>query len=295
MSKCHIYVRVSHIDQLNGVSLDNQAYEGWRYYRLKLKDLGVQEGQLFEERAISAWKVHLLNRKEGSRLNDILEPGDHVVFLKLDRAFRSVRDMSVTCAMWLDKGVNIHFINPGIDMSTAFGKLQANIIASVVQWESDMKSERLREASAYRKAKYPLRPHTMSKGSSKRWLNTKKINGEMTFVADKDRFDELLVALRLKATGASYYAAARAAEEIRRKRMGLTPHRRFDEEPTSHWTHKRIQNFIRKLPDHLPLLMAYYGDRDEYYLHFTPEAKEKGQLDFPPLQRKQESTETKVP
>lgn len=287
MPKCHVYVRVSHIDQLQGVSLERQAYEGWRYYALKLKDIGIDEGELFEERAISAWKVPLLARKEGARMNDMLQPGDHVVFLRLDRAFRSVRDMSVTCSIWLDKGVNIHFINPGLDMSTAFGKLQANIIAAVVQWESDMKSERLKEAAAYTKAKYPLRPYNGNKGVQRLWLPTARIGGELAFISNQDRFDELLVALRIKSSGDSYSAAARAAEELRRKRMGLKPQRRFDEPTGSHWSKEKVHGFIRRLANYIPLLISYYGDRDEYYLHFTPEAEAKGQINFPPLQRKQ--------
>ena len=52
---------------------------------------------------------------------------------------------------WKARGITVHFANLGVDLSTPTGMLVANIMASVAQGESDLKSERNLEIAAFRR------------------------------------------------------------------------------------------------------------------------------------------------
>jgi DNA invertase Pin-like site-specific DNA recombinase len=153
---CYIYSRVSHLDAVKGVSLDKQIHDGWGYYESHLADQGVLRGEPIKERAVSAFTVPFMERPEGGRLCHLLRPGDHLVIIRFDRAFRSVEDFARTWRILESRGIMVHILNPQIDMTTANGRFMAQIYCAVAQMESDMKSERLREAFYYqRQHNYP--------------------------------------------------------------------------------------------------------------------------------------------
>jgi len=52
---------------------------------------------------------------------------------------------------WKLRGITVHFANLSVDLSTPTGMLVANIMASVAQGESDLKSERNLEIAAFRR------------------------------------------------------------------------------------------------------------------------------------------------
>lgn len=291
--KCHIYIRVSHSDQLEGVSMERQAHDGWQFYERMIAPLGVERGEVFEEKAVSAFKVPFMERPEGKRLNLALQPGDHIVFLRLDRAFRRLRDMANTCPIWLDRGVNVHFISPNINLSTAQGKLVAHVIAAVVEWESAMKSERLREAAAYKRMRYPMQPYSTSPKTARKWVKPRKIKDQLVYVSDKDRFEEAMLGLRVLSTGSTFTQAAQAAESKRREVMGLPPKAKFLDKPF--WTEHVMRQLAQKLPGYLQVMRNYYGERDEYYLNLTPVVRKEGrQILIPPIPRPVDEDDTSL-
>lgn len=147
---CHLYGRVSAEDQLLGLSLEKQVFEGWRFYDYKLAPEGVARGEAFQERAVSAFKIDFLKRPEGSRLNLVLRPGDHVVILRFDRAFRSVLDFLNLWKSWETRGIILHVLDqPMFDMSTAQGVANAQMMCVFAEHESRMKSQRMREMRHY--------------------------------------------------------------------------------------------------------------------------------------------------
>ena len=157
MPKVCAYLRVSKDEQsLNGESLDDQAARATAYFELlktlPTSDSGLEWGGFFFEKGESAWKTRLVDREEGRRLNKSLERDDHVVFLRMDRAFRSVQDFTTTLPAGEQRGVTIHFIDQSVNLATPNGKFFANVLVAVAQWESDIKSLRNREAAAKRKA-----------------------------------------------------------------------------------------------------------------------------------------------
>lgn len=87
-----------------------------------------------------------MHRPAGSRIHALAQPGDHVVVCYLDRIARSTLEFARIVEYWSSRGINLHFVNEQINLSTAAGKFQANIRAAVAQFQSDLISERTKEA-----------------------------------------------------------------------------------------------------------------------------------------------------
>jgi hypothetical protein len=104
--------------------------------------------ELLYDPAVSARHVPFLSRKGGARLNDMLRPGDHVIFAHLDRGFRAILDYAALIDLWKSKHVTVHFADLGVDLGTPQGMLVANIMASVAQGQSDLTSQRNKEIAA---------------------------------------------------------------------------------------------------------------------------------------------------
>lgn len=65
-----------------------------------------------------------------------------IVFTKLDRAFRSVRDCVLTLDEWASNGVAFHIIEQKIDTSNAMGRAFLQIMAVLAELENGQRSER---------------------------------------------------------------------------------------------------------------------------------------------------------
>lgn len=77
-----------------------------------------------------------------------LEPGDTLVVLALDRAFRSTVDAIQQADALRERGIAFHIVNLGVDTATADGKLVYTVIAAMAQHERDRLSERTRQGLA---------------------------------------------------------------------------------------------------------------------------------------------------
>ena len=66
-----------------------------------------------------------------------------VVVFKLDRAFRSVKDMHDTLSAWEAVGVSFRSVREQFDTSTAMGRLLLNLLASIAEFELEMIRERV--------------------------------------------------------------------------------------------------------------------------------------------------------
>ncbi len=258
---CHIYIRVSHLDSLKGASLDRQQSDGIDYYRRVLEPQGVELGQVFEDRAVSAFKTHLFKRPAGADLNRVLAPGDHVVFLRLDRAFRSIKDFANTHGVWRSRGVNVHFINPAMDLSTANGRLIANIIASIVQWESEMMSERQRELFSYRQVNMPLKPRSPRVAP---FFSRSGIGKMSQLAPNQARFEEAMVGMRMLSEGKGAIEISQTLERMRCSSDGI-PYR-VAQGHRCFWTRKKVYDLPEQLMRNMMAIKLIYGERPELYL-----------------------------
>ena len=67
-----------------------------------------------------------------------------VVVFRLDRAFRSVKDMHDTLATWELLGIAFKSVREQFDTGTAVGRLLLNLLAAVAEFELEMIRERVR-------------------------------------------------------------------------------------------------------------------------------------------------------
>jgi len=66
-----------------------------------------------------------------------------VVVFKLDRAFRSVKDMHDTLYAWQVAGVEFKSVRESFDTTTAIGRLMMNMLASMAEFELELIRERV--------------------------------------------------------------------------------------------------------------------------------------------------------
>ena len=67
-----------------------------------------------------------------------------VVVFKLDRAFRSVKDMHDTLAAWDALGIAFKSMREQFDTTTAVGRLLQNLLAAVAEFELELIRERVK-------------------------------------------------------------------------------------------------------------------------------------------------------
>jgi site-specific DNA recombinase len=151
------YTRVSTKDQADeGISLDAQAERIRHYCQAK----GLELLHIYSDQ--KSGRVALNRPGFQEMLEDLREKrAEAVVFFKLDRMFRSMKDGIQTFEDFQKAGVAVHDITNAMDTSTANGKLFFHIVLVVASWESDLRSERAREAVRYLKKhgrKYAHRP-----------------------------------------------------------------------------------------------------------------------------------------
>lgn len=137
-----LYIRVSTDEQArHGYSLSAQAealHDFCQLYNMSI----VRE---FADEGVSARKE--IRRRPGLlQVLDVVRSGavDYVLFIKLDRWFRSVQEYYRVQSTLDECGVNWKATMEEYDTSTSSGRLNLNIRLSVAQDESDRTSDRIR-------------------------------------------------------------------------------------------------------------------------------------------------------
>jgi DNA invertase Pin-like site-specific DNA recombinase len=139
------YIRVSTDRQAdNGESLGTQRriVEGYAMMN------GLTLDKIFIERGVSGSKP-VGERPEGARLLSTLESGDAVITPKLDRLFRSALDALDVLAKLKERGISLHMIDLGGDVTgNGISKLVFTILSAVAEAERDRIRERIRDVKA---------------------------------------------------------------------------------------------------------------------------------------------------
>jgi putative DNA-invertase from lambdoid prophage Rac len=136
------YCRVSTIKQADeGESLEVQERTVAGYALMH----GMAVDQVFVERGVSGSKP-LSDRTQGAALLAVIRPGDTVITPKLDRMFRSALDALGVLADLKAKGVSLHMIDLGGDVTgNGISKLVFTILSAVAEAERDRTRERITE------------------------------------------------------------------------------------------------------------------------------------------------------
>ena len=118
------YGRISSIDQ----NLDEQ--------QSKLDENGCEKVFLDKHTSIAA---------DGPRLKEVLNyvrQGDSLVITRLDRLARSTYHLTRIAQELRDKGIDLVVLDQNIDTSTPTGKLFFDMLASIAEFEADIRKDR---------------------------------------------------------------------------------------------------------------------------------------------------------
>ena len=145
------YVRVSTLQQANeGESLDTQLKQIQSYS--DLKGFGIPPENFITERGVSG-SLEFERRPEGGRLFNQLGSGDVLIFSKLDRAFRNTRNALNTLHELKQRGVSVHFIDLGGDVTNdGIGSVIFTILSAFATFERERIATRIREVKQIQKA-----------------------------------------------------------------------------------------------------------------------------------------------
>ena len=87
----------------------------------------------------------MFERDEGRKLWALVQPGDKIVWAKLDRAFRSVLDASQTMLLLSRKDVSFNSLDLGLDTSTPIGRCVFTILTAFAELELEFIRQRTRD------------------------------------------------------------------------------------------------------------------------------------------------------
>jgi DNA invertase Pin-like site-specific DNA recombinase len=140
------------------VSTDEQAESGL--------GLDAQEHAITIACDRGGWTIGEVVRDEGQTGANLQRPGlrralraisrgeaDGLIVSRLDRLTRSLGDFGALMQWFQDSDAVFVSLQPELDMSTAAGRLVANVYASVVEWERGVISERTTAALAALRAR----------------------------------------------------------------------------------------------------------------------------------------------
>jgi DNA invertase Pin-like site-specific DNA recombinase len=174
---------------------------------------------VLEETGVSG-TVPFARREQGGALLARLADVDAVVFSKLDRAFRDTVDCIMTVEQLRAAGKAVHFLDLGIDTTTAAGQLCMEMMASFAKFERRRIADRTKEAlGAARIAGKKLGGVPFGFRPAARIVDGRKVDGGVHVpVASEQSVIEQVRALRFDARGRKRPFRAIAAEL---NRMGV--------------------------------------------------------------------------
>jgi putative DNA-invertase from lambdoid prophage Rac len=150
MSTVYGYVRVSSIAQVDGDSLDTQSRQIVSY--AVSKGWTINPENIYVEAGVSGG-TDFQDRQQGQTLLSFLKSGDTVVFTKLDRAFRNVRNAFNTLHDLKEQGVSVHFLDLGGEVTgNGVGAIVFAVMSSFASFERERIAARIREVKQMQKA-----------------------------------------------------------------------------------------------------------------------------------------------
>jgi len=144
------YIRVSTLQQAkDGDSLETQLKQIQSYSVLKGYEINPEN--FITEKGVSG-SLEFERRPEGAKLFEQLSNGDVLIFSKLDRAFRNTRNALNTLHELKLRGVSVHFIDLGGDVTNdGIGSVIFTILSAFATFERERIATRIREVKQVQK------------------------------------------------------------------------------------------------------------------------------------------------
>lgn len=124
------YARVSTTDQHAEMQIE------------ALVEAGVARNRIFVDEMSGAKSAR--DRPQMSALLDYAREGDEILVWRIDRLGRSLVDVVNTVNEMTEKGIMLRSIVDGVDPSTAQGRLQLHLFATLAEYERELINERVR-------------------------------------------------------------------------------------------------------------------------------------------------------
>lgn len=106
----------------------------------RLIQYGIPESRIASDFAVSGVKTR---RPKLDYLLSILQKGDTLVVVKLDRLGRSLKHLIDTVEDLKKRGINFVSITEGMDTNTSTGRLLFNVFGAIAEFERDLMTERI--------------------------------------------------------------------------------------------------------------------------------------------------------
>lgn len=166
--RCAIYCRVSTLDQNNSL----QVSECTAYLKNR-SDWVLQK--IYEEKSTgtNGNRAQLKALLKAARQREV----DVILCYKLDRWFRSLKEIVVTLQELSELGVEFVSLKDNIDLTTSSGKLMMHIIAAFSEWEVSILRERVRSGLISARARGIVlgRPQTVTEDISNQVVELRRL------------------------------------------------------------------------------------------------------------------------
>jgi DNA invertase Pin-like site-specific DNA recombinase len=95
-----------------------------------------------------------MDRPGWTKLQKAIDAGEvaAVVVWRLDRLGRTAKGLTALFVQLHEQGINLVSLKDGIDLSTPAGRMMANVLASVAQYETEVRAERVLAGQAAARA-----------------------------------------------------------------------------------------------------------------------------------------------
>lgn len=89
-----------------------------------------------------------MQRPGWEKLYGALKKGDTVLIWRLDRLGRTCHELSRLFVEFKERGINLVSVHDDINLGSPTGRLLANMLASIAQFDNEVRTERVREGQA---------------------------------------------------------------------------------------------------------------------------------------------------